>query len=426
MADVSIRGMNQLQDRMQKAQDSLKDVDENLKKLTGRTGADMFRRFPGRGRGGGGPLRGDRNSDRGRARLFNMARQSIGGATADERSSRGLRGSERTGRVGLSSVDRRRSAGARFTGASDDEDFGRPTTTSGLSSHVIYSNVEIPSREQSITKTKQDKKGMARNKRMFGLLLGTLQKFKDDTSQVSQNNKYNEIEEKLEKKAREEKDEMIRKKNDLLTERHKKTRELRRLEAKLALVENHQIWETETLKLKHFIRTDTKPYVFWMPKDHVPETLRKHASTKKSIDDLISKRKAEMENDVEAILKEAEKEDMDNSRNEQNDSRSHDDDQHRNRRDYDADMNQDKENKIVTTESLPEDFQVVDELQPEPVNDDDDDDVDDKSMLDKTLEIGSESMNSSETKATVKPDNETVIKSESHQTSDTPMETEVN
>ena len=297
MADVSIRGVDLLQDRMQKTQESLKDVDENIKKLTGRSPGDFRGGRRGRGgfvlRGGRDPISSRLGGERGGfgrsgSRLFNIARRSIIGEDDGP------------------PMKRRSFGGGPRYRDSDDEDFGRPT---GLSSSVMQSVQEIPSREASMNKQKEDRKGQARNRRMFGLLLGTLQKFKDDTStQNDKNKKRQEIEEKLERRAKDEKLEVIRQRQTLFNERKRKTAELHRLETKLSLVENHQIWEQETVKLKNFIRTEAKPHLFWMPKDHIPETLRKQHSSKKVIDDQIEERKIEMEKDIEALLLEAENE----------------------------------------------------------------------------------------------------------------------
>lgn len=65
----------------------------------------------------------------------------------------------------------------------------------GLISKVIVTPKEIPSREEALQAQNKDEKFRARNKRMFGALLGTLQKFQQEEtklkSRVIENKKLN-------------------------------------------------------------------------------------------------------------------------------------------------------------------------------------------------------------------------------------------
>jgi len=66
---------------------------------------------------------------------------------------------------------------------------------------------------------------------MFGNLLGTLQKFRQDENKIKDRElKKREIELKIEEKTEKEKDDAKRKKHELFTERDKQKQELRVLQ----------------------------------------------------------------------------------------------------------------------------------------------------------------------------------------------------
>lgn len=54
----------------------------------------------------------------------------------------------------------------------------------GLISKVIVTPKEIPSREEALQAQNKDEKFRARNRRMFGALLGTLQKFQQEETKL--------------------------------------------------------------------------------------------------------------------------------------------------------------------------------------------------------------------------------------------------
>jgi len=52
-----------------------------------------------------------------------------------------------------------------------------------LKSHVVSTSWETKQRNQVLEEQKNDTKSLNRNKRMFGMILGTLEKFKSEESQ---------------------------------------------------------------------------------------------------------------------------------------------------------------------------------------------------------------------------------------------------
>jgi len=71
---------------------------------------------------------------------------------------------------------------------------------------------------------------------MFGSLLGTLQKFRQDETRVKEREaKKKEIEKKIDEKTEREKEEARRKKQDLYSDKRKQQHELKILQVKQAV-----------------------------------------------------------------------------------------------------------------------------------------------------------------------------------------------
>ncbi|KAK3088328.1 hypothetical protein FSP39_017661 [Pinctada imbricata] len=281
---AEVRTMDLLQDEIEKAKESLKDVDDNIKKLTGRDPTEQ--------RVGRRPSQ--TNDLRGRGRLFSAARRGIveEGTSPVKRRVIGTAFS----RLGPPRVTGR---GRPRADSGDEEDLpNRPA----IQSHVIVTPKEERSRRESI-EAQSDKKGTARNKRMFGLLLGTLRKFKDEAKESEEKAKQRkQIEKKLEEKFKEEKEEIIKERRQLFQERKQKQKRIHKLEQKMELVQMHDQWVEETNKLVNFIQTKAKPPIFYLPKTMTPELEKRLGDTTAVVEEMIAEKKKRLDVMVEELM----------------------------------------------------------------------------------------------------------------------------
>ncbi|KAL1116378.1 hypothetical protein AAG570_004853 [Ranatra chinensis] len=120
---------------------------------------------------------------------------------------------------------------SRLSGPPKDEDIEEDTGVR-MTSQVIVQ--ETPSRKEVLAALSGDNKCKERNKRMFGALLGTLQKFRQEENKLKEKEeKRAQVERKLEEAAQREKEEAKRTRQELFLSRRQQQLEIKRLEYKL-------------------------------------------------------------------------------------------------------------------------------------------------------------------------------------------------
>lgn len=165
-----------------------------------------------------------------------------------------------------------------------------------LTSRVIR---ELPSRQEIVAAQCADSESRARNRRMFGSLLGTLHKFCQEESRLKQKEeKKAQIEKKVEEQELLERESLKRERETLFTDRKRKQMEIRRLELKMSRLKDFELWESSMNCLKPCIKSKTTPSIYYRPKVLTKKTEKLLAESLLAINDLISKKKEALNRDL--------------------------------------------------------------------------------------------------------------------------------
>merc|ERR1712062_822580 len=182
---------------------------------------------------------------------------------------------------------------------------GEVTGKGSVMSRIV---VEQKSREDALAEQKQDKKENQRNKRMFGSILGTLQKFRaDETKDKDREQKRRKIETKIDQKTEKERAEAIKQKQELFEDKKKKELEIKVLQVQMKRAEEFEIWERSKRKEQKYIRTKTSSTkIYYLPKNHNDSTLTALENTMDEIDEEIRVARELFEEELQKISGRAE------------------------------------------------------------------------------------------------------------------------
>ncbi|KAK8774472.1 hypothetical protein V5799_011005 [Amblyomma americanum] len=276
---------SQLKLEFEAAQKSLKDVDETIKKLTGRDPEE----FRNQTRRPGGPAQGPPVEQGGRDRFSGKPNIKTGPPAAKRRN--------------IGGPPTRTPVQAPAEDSGEDEELPRK---GGVQSSVVAAPTKesVRTRREASAAQKGDSKCLERNRRMFGMIMGTLQKFQSEETRRKdqvQSQKRAEIEQKLEEAAEREKAELRKERQDLFLARRQKQQGLRRLELKLEVARLHEEAEARQRLLLNFIHTRTKPHIMFKPARHTPETQKRLKESQKRILAIIESRRAKVKEELDAI-----------------------------------------------------------------------------------------------------------------------------
>lgn len=174
----------------------------------------------------------------------------------------------------------------------ENDDFPRPRIASRV-------NVTV-SRDDALSMQSAKKSDLARNKRMFGSLLGTLQRFRSEENKESLE-KRAKIEEKIEKQQQIDKEKIQEEKNKLIVNRRRKQIEVKSLEMKMHKLKNFKSWEESKMSLLKFIGTTHKPQIFYLPKVMNSKTEALLKESQEELKKRIEERRREVDEEIKQI-----------------------------------------------------------------------------------------------------------------------------
>ncbi|GAB0088602.1 PININ [Sergentomyia squamirostris] len=171
----------------------------------------------------------------------------------------------------------------------------------------VYSRVikELPTREEIVAAQGLDEQSKARNRRIFAVsLLGTLQKFCQEESRLKpKEEKKAQIEKRLEDQARREKINMEKERKSLFNDRKKQQVQIRMLEQKMTKLQELKEWEESHKPLMNFIKTKSKPHLFYRPKILCKRTERRLTESRTEIEKTLEKKKESVQEEIAEMEK---------------------------------------------------------------------------------------------------------------------------
>ncbi|CAH2012431.1 unnamed protein product [Acanthoscelides obtectus] len=279
MATDVLKSFGNLQSELEEARSSLKGVDENLKRLIGRDPSEP----PPRNN-----LKRPNPDDKGRPKLQTRNR---GFAIENEEVP-----AKRRPPVPHVSVFK------RLSDKVDDSHPAQHGPQRGMISKVIVTNKEVPSREEAIVAQNRDEKFKARNRRMFGALLGTLQKFQQEETKLKpREEKRAQLEKKIEEHEIKEKAEIRKERQELFLSRRRKQAEIKVIELKMLRMKEYAVWEESQKPRMSFITTKAKPHIHYIPRRMNDKSTDLLEKSKAEIEKLIEKKKEQIASELQVM-----------------------------------------------------------------------------------------------------------------------------
>lgn len=194
------------------------------------------------------------------------------------------------------------------------------SSSKSLHSSIVPTNKIIKTKDDLISLVNRDQQSTGRNRRMFGVLLGTLNKFKAEANAYNEQTvgmKRHEIERRLEEKQTKEREDKQHERVELLATKRTCQQKLKLVNIKLEIMQRMANHEKHHLPLRNFIRTKNKPYVFYLPKGPIDDIL----------EGKLRESQAEIDKEMEEFKRDCQRELdlMDDDTNNTNPANEHDD-----------------------------------------------------------------------------------------------------
>lgn len=208
----------------------------------------------------------------------------------------------------VKSQKRVRSESRDSSSSEDDIDNFKPRHNVKIPSVLVNPNRTIETaknegkRRAILESQRNDKQVFDRNKRMFGMLMGTLKQFKtEETTREKSTVRRTKVEEKLELAVEEEKANLDRKLDQFREEGRQKHDIPDNHELRLDITERFKNWESTHRHLCSYIQTDTKPKIFWLPKELDSVTEKRLKETRDYFSLYVAERTAKLKKDLEEL-----------------------------------------------------------------------------------------------------------------------------
>ncbi|CAF4051369.1 unnamed protein product [Adineta steineri] len=178
-------------------------------------------------------------------------------------------------------------------------------SSKSLHSSIVPTNKIIKTKDDLISLVNRDQESTGRNRRMFGVILGTLNKFKAEANAYNGQTlgiKRQEIEKRLEEKQEKEREDKKHERTELLANKKTCQQQLKLVNIKLEIMQRIATYEKNHLPLRNFIRTKTKPYIFYLPKGPIDDVLeKKFQETQLDIDKELEEFKRDCQRELDLL-----------------------------------------------------------------------------------------------------------------------------
>lgn len=288
MTDI-LKSFSALQSELDVAKSTLKGVDENIKRLIGRDPSDVPSRLQTK-------RSNPSNEDRGRPRNF--------GNQNEERRFKNPRLRSLVQENEEPPFKKRNTNISVFKRLSDRpiQENHQMNHSKGMISKVIVTPKEFPSRQERMEAQSKDAGSVARNRRMFGALLGTLQKFQqEETKLKTREEKRAQLEKKIEEHEIKEKEEIKKERQELFLNRKKKQAEIKMIELKMLRMKEYSSWEESQKQRMNFIFTKTKPRIHFLPRKLNEAHKAALENSKAEIQSIIDKKREKVQDELQII-----------------------------------------------------------------------------------------------------------------------------